>query len=125
MIIKKEGFKFAFDESGCANCNGNCCIGESGYIWIDEDEIKNLATFLNLEIKDVKNRYLDKYYGKYTIKEKKIDNSNYACIFFDVSKRRCLIYDYRPKQCRTFPFWEHFKENYEEVLKECPAILVY
>ncbi|MFB1032365.1 MAG: YkgJ family cysteine cluster protein, partial [Aliarcobacter cryaerophilus] len=30
--------------------------------------------------------------------------------------------DYRPTQCRTFPFWEYFKNNEKEVYKECPAI---
>ena len=41
-----SGFEYEFDETMCKNCGGRCCIGESGYIWIDENEIANLSEFL-------------------------------------------------------------------------------
>jgi Fe-S-cluster containining protein len=53
-----------------------------------------------------------------------ISKDNYACIFFDLDKKQCSIYEARPKQCRTFPFWEHFKTNIKEVIDECPAIVI-
>ena len=121
-LIKKEGFDFAFDATGCDTCAGNCCIGESGYIWINAQEIKNLALHLNLSIDEVKFRYLNKIGYKYSIKEVELPNNSFACCFFDLEKRKCSIYDYRPTQCRTFPFWEYFKNNEKEVYKECPAI---
>ena len=121
-LIKKEGFDFAFDTTGCDTCAGNCCIGESGYIWINAQEIKNLALHLNLSIDEVKFRYLNKIGYKYSIKEVELPNNSFACCFFDLEKRKCSIYDYRPTQCRTFPFWEYFKNNEKEVYKECPAI---
>lgn len=46
----------------------------------------------------------------------------FACIFFDTQKRNCSIYDFRPKQCRTFPFWEYFKTHQKELEKECIGI---
>ena len=52
----------------------------------------------------------------------KLAEDNYACTFFNLEKKQCSIYDVRPVQCRTFPFWEFFKENIEEVYAECPAI---
>jgi len=42
-LIKKDGFNFAFKPSVCSICQGNCCIGEKGYIWIDMSEIEDLA----------------------------------------------------------------------------------
>ena len=50
--------------------------------------------------------------------EVKLDKINY----FNLEKKQCSIYHARPMQCRTFPFWDYFKENEEEVYKECPAI---
>jgi Fe-S-cluster containining protein len=121
-LIKKDGFDFAFDPSGCDACGGNCCIGESGFIWITLSEIKFLATHLNISEEDVRLKYLEKKGYKYSIKEVKLSEDNYACTFFDLKKKQCSIYEARPVQCRTFPFWEYFKENIEEVYKECPSI---
>jgi hypothetical protein len=123
MILENKDFSYKFDASVCSTCAGNCCIGESGVIWITIEEIEKLATHLNISVKEVFDNYLIKYDYKFSIKEKKLAENNYACIFFDLEKRQCSIYDVRPIQCRTFPFWEHFKNNIEEVKKECPAII--
>ena len=121
-LIRKDGFNFAFDPKGCNTCAGNCCIGESGYIWINQKEIQSLALHLNLSIDNLKFRYLNKIGYKYSIKEVQLASNNFACCFFNLEKRQCSVYDVRPVQCRTFPFWDYFKENEEEVYKECPAI---
>ncbi len=123
MILEQKGYPFRFDGSKCSSCEGNCCIGESGFIWITIDEIEKLALHLNIPIKEVFETYLVKYDYKFSIKEKQLSPNNYACIFFDLTKKQCSIYEARPSQCRTFPFWEHFKTNIEEVKKECPAII--
>ena len=121
-IVTKEGFDFAFDPKGCDTCEGNCCIGESGNIWINKQEIDYLSKHLDISIVDLFDNYLEKRGYKYSIKEVQLSKDNYACIFFDLDKKQCSIYDARPVQCRTFPFWEYFKHNKEEVIKECPAI---
>jgi Fe-S-cluster containining protein len=121
-LIKKEGFSYAFEPSGCDTCAGNCCIGESGYIWITVQEINFLAKHLGITLEEVRTKYLNKIGYKYSIKEVKLAEDNYACMFFNLEKKQCTIYEARPVQCRTFPFWDYFKENTEEVYKECPAI---
>jgi len=121
-LIKKDGFPYAFEPSACDTCAGNCCIGESGYIWINAQEINTLATHLNISLEELRSKYLEKKGYKYSIKEVKLAEDNYACTFFDLEKRQCSIYEARPIQCRTFPFWDYFKENTQEVYEECPAI---
>ncbi len=121
-IIKKEGFDFAFKLGECEACGGNCCIGESGYIWINKLEIEALSKYLNLDVDKFVSIYLNKIGYKYSIKEVKLAQDNFACCFFDLDKRQCSIYEYRPIQCRTFPFWDYFKKNRKEVFEECPAI---
>lgn len=121
-LIKKEGFDYAFESSACDTCAGNCCIGESGYIWITVQEINFLAKHLKISQEELIEKYLNKIGYKYSIKEVKLAEDNFACMFFNLEKRQCSIYEARPTQCRTFPFWDYFKENTEEVYKECPAI---
>ena len=121
-LIEHKDFKFKFDENACATCEGNCCIGESGYIWITVDEIEKLSKHLNLSVDRLFKDYLIKYGYRFSIKEKQLSQNNFACIFFDTTLKRCSIYDARPSQCRTFPFWDYFKDNIQEVKDECPAI---
>ncbi len=122
MLTNKD-YPYKFDEVKCATCEGNCCIGDSGYIWISKEEIKTLADHLNISIEELGLHYLIKVGYKYSIKERQLSKDNYACIFFDLTKKCCSVYEARPNQCRTFPFWEYFKNNIEELKKECPAIV--
>lgn len=121
-IIKQDGFTYGFNPKACDTCEGNCCIGESGYIWISKSEREELAKYLNIELEDLLNNYLRRIGYNYSINERKLSEDNYACIFFDLEKKQCSVYEARPKQCRTFPFWDYFKNRVEEVKKECPAI---
>ena len=124
MLITNKEYSYSFDQNKCVTCDGNCCIGEPGYIWINKQEQKKLAKYLGIKKDQLIDEYLLKVDYKYTIKEKQIGTNNFACIFFDLTKKQCSIYDLRPTQCRTFPFWEYFKNNINEVKKECPAIVI-
>lgn len=122
-LVAKEGYRYKFAPSACETCGGRCCTGESGYIWMNYDEIANMAAFLELDIEEFARVYLRKVKHRYSLVEKRLSEDNFACIFFDESKNRCLVYEVRPLQCRTFPFWEQFKNNEDEVKKECPGIV--
>lgn len=79
-----------------------------------------IASFIGIDVSEFIDSYLRKVGYRYSIKELK-KNDNYACLFFDVEKNGCGIYDVRPEQCRTYPFWPFFKENPDVVVKECPG----
>ena len=121
-IIKQDGFNYSFDASACASCPARCCTGESGYIYVSPQEIEHIASFLNLEAEVFMQKYLFKNGYKYSIKERKIGDS-YECAFYDRATNGCLIYDVRPTQCRTFPFWDYFKTRVDELKLECPGII--
>jgi len=123
-MMEQKDYPYKFDEHRCSTCEGNCCIGESGYIWINKDEIVKLAKHLDMSVEELKKEYLFKVDYKYSIREKLISKENYACVFFDLTKKQCSVYEARPTQCRTFPFWDYFKNNIDEVVEECPAIVV-
>ncbi|ARR03753.1 putative Fe-S cluster-containing protein [Campylobacter vicugnae] len=120
-MIKQDGFDYEFDPKKCDECGGKCCTGESGYIWIDESEIKILGEYLGYKPELIKEIFLEKFDNRYSIKEKPYQKG-WACIFFDEKNKNCSIYEYRPKQCRSFPFWEHFKTNYKELEMECIGV---
>jgi len=120
-LIFKEGFDFKFNPEACKECEGNCCIGESGYIWVTNEEIEKIANFLKIDKNIFINRFLIKVGYKYSIKEKPYKDG-YACLFFE---NGCKIYPVRPNQCRTFPFWDYFKDSkhYEKLKRECPGVI--
>ena len=122
-IIKKEGYSFAFDPKACESCEGACCRGESGYIWVKYPEIEAISKYLDMELENFAKIYLKKVGHRYSLVERKIGDNDYACIFFDTQKNRCAIYPVRPLQCRTFPFWQQFKNSEDEVKRECPGIV--
>lgn len=120
-MVLQEGFDFGFDVAACENCPGYCCTGKSGYIWVSEQEISNIAACLGENIDGFISRYLVRIGRRFCIKEVKMGGA-FCCLFFDEKNRRCAIYEERPAQCRTFPFWQYFKDNPDEAAKECPGV---
>ena len=121
-IIKKDGFSFAFDSNACAECQGRCCTGESGYIYVTKTEALAISDVLGIDIKQLVSKYLFKKGYKYSIKENKFGES-YECVFYDRITNGCKIYDARPLQCKTFPFWDYYKRRVDELKDECPGII--
>lgn len=122
QLIRKESFDFSFNPDACKTCGGKCCTGQSGYIWVKQDEIEKICKFLQIPQSSFLKLYLDKIGYKFSLREFKYKDG-YACVFFDTKKKECEIYEVRPNQCRTFPFWDYFKTNIKEAQEECPGIL--
>lgn len=120
--MEQKGYNYRFNPKACEECKGNCCVGESGYIWITPVEITAVAELLEMEKKTFMDTYLQKVGYRFSLIEKEYDQG-FACTFFDLDRRQCTIYEVRPSQCRTFPFWDHFITHQEEVEAECPGIL--
>ncbi len=121
-LMLQDGYPYAFDSSACSACQGRCCTGESGYIYVNNHEIENIANFLKLEINDFGVKYLFKNGYKYSIREVEHKGS-YECVFYNRATNGCQIYEARPTQCKTFPFWDYFKTRVDELKLECPGIV--
>jgi len=98
-LVQKEGFNFMFAPEACTQCQGNCCNGESGNIFVNQEEIKAISEFLGIEASRFVEEYLIKVSYKFSIKEIRTDR-DYACVFFDNKRKGCSIYPVRPHQCR-------------------------
>lgn len=117
-----QDFNFCFDENYCKICGGQCCRGESGYVFASREELLAIANFLEMDFDTFAKKFLRKVGYRYSFLEKPDRQTHgYACIFFDTTHEKCSIYPLRPKQCKTYPFWEKYKNQIQEVLNQCPA----
>lgn len=121
MGIENKDYNYGFNPQACQECKGNCCIGESGYIWLTPSEAKQIAQLLECSYEEFVEKYLYKIGYRLSIQERTYEGGM-ACVFFDLEDRKCTIYSARPSQCRSFPFWDYFKERISEVERECPGI---
>jgi len=91
----QDGLRFR-----CTRC-GNCCTGAPGFVWVNEDEIADIAEYREEQLADVEGFYVRWVGRRRSLRER----VNGDCTFFD-RDAGCTIYPVRPRQCRTWPFWE-------------------
>ena len=69
-------------------------------------------------------KFEDKYVRKIGVRKSLVEFPNGDCVFFDNGTRKCAVYDYRPRQCRTWPFWDsnlRSPETWAETCESCPG----
>ncbi len=52
------------------------------------------------------------------------DANNGDCVFFNNQTRGCEVYENRPRQCRTWPFWKSnlkTPQTWGETCQTCPG----
>jgi Fe-S-cluster containining protein len=108
----QDGLRFE-----CTRC-GNCCRG-AGYVWVDDDEMAQLAGHLQLD----RSRFEALYTRKVGRGNALRDGANDDCVFFreDVG---CTVYPARPRQCRAWPFWSSNVESsaaWARTRERCPG----
>lgn len=123
QYISRQGFPYSFDPDACETCEGKCCRGESGFIWVDSHELHAIALLLGMNDIDFMQKYIHRIGNRLSLNERTVGRQT-VCVFFDMEERKCTIYSARPNQCRRFPFWEYYRERGEELMKECPGIRI-
>lgn len=115
------GLKFS-----CTQC-GNCCSGPPGYVWFDGREAQAMADFLKLDVVTFLRRHAHTVNGKWTLNERTGPNG-YDCVFLQrdpSGKAMCSIYEVRPRQCRTWPFWPELLRSpaaWQRASERCPGM---
>src|SRR4051794_3213394 len=82
----------------CTQC-GDCCTGEPGFVWVNDEEIRSIAALLEITEDEMVARHTRGGPRGRTLREK----ANGDCVFFKAGTG-CTIYTVRPRQCRTWPF---------------------
>jgi Fe-S-cluster containining protein len=111
----KDGLRFQ-----CTGCGG-CCTGAPGFVWVTNDEIAALAAEVEMEVGAFERRYVRTVGVRKSLRERK---KTYDCVFLDAQTRKCTVYNARPKQCRTWPFWDsniRTPEAWAHTCEVCPG----
>ncbi|OQY33701.1 MAG: hypothetical protein B6241_07290 [Spirochaetaceae bacterium 4572_59] len=114
----KKGLQFS-----CTQC-GHCCRHDPGYVFLSEADVRQAFEFLSLPEEEFLKKYCRivdvGFFKKVSLQEK----SNYDCIFWQDGVG-CAIYEARPLQCRSYPFWPAImdsEESWVEEAKQCPGM---
>jgi Fe-S-cluster containining protein len=103
---------------GCTRC-GHCCTGAPGFVWVNDEEEDAIADFLGEEHGRFRALYARRLDRGRSLREK----ANGDCVFYS-AEAGCTIYPVRPRQCRTWPFWEsnlRSAETWAHTCRVCPG----
>src|SRR5437899_2643622 len=109
----RDGLRFE-----CTRC-GKCCAGFPGFVWVSDEEVRAIAEFRGETRDEVIGLYTRYINGNRSLREK----LNHDCTFYD-AEQGCTIYPVRPRQCRTWPFWESnvsTPEAWQKTCEVCPG----
>jgi uncharacterized protein len=114
MQLIKNGIRFE-----CQG-EGKCCVtrGKYEYVYLSFSDRKRIASHLKLSLETFTVLYVKKGGGLYQLKYR-----DKNCPF--LKQNRCAVYDARPWQCRTWPFWpENMSADVweKEISSFCPGI---
>ena len=109
----------------CARCS-SCCRHESGFVYLSRADLTKLCGHYTLD----ETRFIALYCmwvpyadGKLALclKEKR----NFDCVFYADEKAGCAVYDARPGQCVTYPFWTplvNSAQAWNDEAEHCPGM---
>ncbi len=107
---------------------GNCCSGPAGYVLVSDEEVAALATRLSISVPKFLADYTHMTSEGRSLNEKKTA-AGLDCIFLDretmPGKAICGVYEDRPIQCRTWPFWPSVvrsERTWEQAKRTCPGM---
>lgn len=111
-----EGIQFQCQGSG------KCCTshGEYGFVFLTIEDRRRFAKYFQISTASFTKKYCDSLNGAYHLKE---DPKDTDCMF--LKNKKCSVYEARPTQCRTWPFWPEVmnaKTWKKEVVSFCPGI---
>ena len=128
--LKKKAFHAQGLYFSCKRCS-TCCRFEEGFVFLSHKDITTLSTALDMTYDNFVETYcrwipVKNGKSKLSLKEK----SNYDCIFWNSGLSAqihdgCSVYEYRPLQCRMFPFWASVvgdEKSWEMTAQSCPGI---
>ena len=113
----RDGLRFA-----CTRCS-RCCRHTPGYVFLSARDLARIARRLGITVAESRRRFCRVVdmggFRRLSLREK----PNLDCILWEDGG--CSVYEARPLQCRSFPFWSAnlaSHGSWEEVARSCPGI---
>ena len=106
----------------CTRCQ-RCCRIEPGFVFLSANDLEQLAAHLGLTTTEVRERYCRDVDAGGVTRLSLDERENYDCTFW--GEGGCRVYEARPLQCRSFPFWpSHLsdEQNWRDAARDCPGI---
>ena len=103
----------------CTGC-GKCCTGSPGYVYLSLADLERLAEHFQCTNQEFIAKYGRQVEEQYSLLE---SETTYDCVF--LKDKQCSVYEARPTQCRTFPWWIYNlrdSHDWEEAGKRCEGI---
>lgn len=120
----------------CTMC-GNCCTGPEGYVLLSDAEASALAQRFQITLDEFFERYTHPTHHGRSLREVATEKTPQPvaasmvwrdCVFLDrdtiPGKAICSVYDARPGQCKSWPFWpSNLKDqaSWERTKRTCPG----
>ena len=114
----------------CKRCS-QCCRHESGFVFLSENDVIRMAGAMKIGCEEftlIYCRWVPQVncVAQLSLKEK----SNMDCILWTRSagtggEGGCSVYESRPLQCRSFPFWPSMLnsvDSWKAAAKDCPGM---
>jgi len=111
-----NGLKFS-----CTQCH-SCCRHDPGYVFLSQPDLDTLCEFHHMDEKIFRRTFCRTVDFTFTKRLSLIEKTNFDCIFWD---KGCTVYEARPLQCRSFPFWSsnlHDKDAWDASAIYCPGM---
>ena len=102
--------------------SGKCCTshGEFGFVFMNLEDRQRMAKSLKIRTSEFTKKYCQKTGGVYHLIE---TPGKPDCLF--LKGKSCSVYEGRPTQCRTWPFWPEVmnaKSWKKDVVEFCPGV---
>ena len=86
----------------CTQC-GKCCWtrGQYSHVYMTKGDVEAMAKAVGISVAETRERFTFRDENGWT----ELDFSGGRCVMLDPATNLCTVYESRPTQCRTFPFW--------------------
>ena len=106
----------------CTRCS-LCCRFDSGYVFLSEHDLERMAEGLGQPASVVAKTYCRRVQLGPVSRLSLQEQPNKDCVFW--VNGECSIYEHRPLQCRSYPFWPaHLgsRHEWDHLERECPGV---
>ena len=106
----------------CTRCS-KCCRHTPGYVFLSAADLASLAGSMRLEHEEFRSRYCRTINLGFARRVSLREKPNLDCILWENSG--CSLYEARPLQCRSFPFWSacvSSREEWQNNARNCPGM---